>query len=152
MGKLVQYKPESWNNCVEQFVKLLSSLTGKPNETKREIEHGYWADTVTEQPEGYVIDSEGNVEISTPEGLAWLSYIALPLVRHNKIVPTLLERIEGDEPIGALHHTGHIRPLDQKAHNTPAIGIKDCHVDATKSLERSTLSPLHMNLHAREAT
>ena len=75
MGKLTQYKPESWDYCTEQFVKLLSSLTGKPNETKREIEYGYWADTVTQQPEGYVVDAEGNVEIYTPEGLAWLSCV-----------------------------------------------------------------------------
>lgn len=33
----------------------------------------YWTDIVTSQPEGYVEDSEGNVEISTVEGLAWLA-------------------------------------------------------------------------------
>jgi len=32
-----------------------------------------WDEIVTEQPEGYVVDAEGNVEISTPEGLAWLT-------------------------------------------------------------------------------
>ena len=45
------------------------------NVGERQIEYGYWADTVTEQPEGYVIDAEGNVEISSPEGLAWLSCV-----------------------------------------------------------------------------
>ena len=45
------------------------------NAGERQIEYGYWADTVTEQPEGYVIDAEGNVEISSPEGLAWLSCV-----------------------------------------------------------------------------
>ena len=33
----------------------------------------HWTDIVTEQPAGYVEDANGNVEISTAEGLAWLS-------------------------------------------------------------------------------
>ena len=33
----------------------------------------HWTDIVTEQPAGYVEDVNGNVEISTAEGLAWLS-------------------------------------------------------------------------------
>ena len=45
------------------------------NAGERQIEYGYWADTVTEQPDGYVIDAYGNVEISTSEGLAWLSCV-----------------------------------------------------------------------------
>ena len=32
----------------------------------------FWIDTVTNQPEGYSADDNGDVEISTPEGLAWL--------------------------------------------------------------------------------
>jgi len=32
----------------------------------------YWSDIVTEQPDGYNVDANGNVEISTAEGLAWL--------------------------------------------------------------------------------
>ncbi len=31
-----------------------------------------WTDVVTEQPEGYVVDDNGNVSISTAEGMAWL--------------------------------------------------------------------------------
>ena len=31
------------------------------NAGERQIEYGYWADVVTEQPEGYVVDAEGNV-------------------------------------------------------------------------------------------
>ncbi len=33
----------------------------------------YWVDVVTEQPVGYVVDSEGNVTISSAEGLAWFN-------------------------------------------------------------------------------
>lgn len=36
------------------------------NAGERQIEYGYWADVVTEQPEGYVMDVDGNVEIFTP--------------------------------------------------------------------------------------
>ncbi len=32
----------------------------------------FWVDVVTQRPEGYETDANGNVEISTPEGLAWL--------------------------------------------------------------------------------
>lgn len=34
-----------------------------------------WIDYVTTQPDGYVMDADGNVEISTPEGLAWLTSV-----------------------------------------------------------------------------
>ena len=57
------------------LLMLLRGMTIKGQEIQRLLEYGYWADTVTEQPEGYVIDAEGNVEISTPEGLAWLSCV-----------------------------------------------------------------------------
>ena len=35
-------------------------------------EYPLWIDSVTVQPNGFVMDAIGNVEISTPEGLAWL--------------------------------------------------------------------------------
>ncbi|MGN0033453.1 MAG: hypothetical protein ACI358_06745 [Candidatus Limimorpha sp.] len=31
-----------------------------------------WTDIVTAQPDGYVVDDNGNVEISFAEGLVWL--------------------------------------------------------------------------------
>lgn len=45
----------------------------------------YWTDIVTSQPAGYVEDAEGNVEISSAEGLAWLSVIVNGLqgISHN---------------------------------------------------------------------
>ena len=36
------------------------------------LQEEYWSDLVTEQPEGYVVDANGDVEIYTSEGLAWL--------------------------------------------------------------------------------
>jgi hypothetical protein len=35
-----------------------------------------WTDIVTEQPEGYVVDANGNVHIYSAEGLAWLSVLS----------------------------------------------------------------------------
>ena len=35
-------------------------------------EYPLWIDSVTVQPDGFVMDANGNAEISTPEGLAWL--------------------------------------------------------------------------------
>ena len=32
----------------------------------------FWVDTIVSQPEGYVVDAEGNVEISSSDGLVWL--------------------------------------------------------------------------------
>lgn len=36
-------------------------------------DNGTWAEAVTEQPAGYTEDGDGNVAISTAEGLAWLA-------------------------------------------------------------------------------
>lgn len=43
----------------------------------------YWTDIVKEQPEGFVSDSNGNVEISSAEGLAWLSILVNGLHGHQ---------------------------------------------------------------------
>lgn len=37
----------------------------------------FWTDVVTSQPEGYVEDSDGNVEIYSAEGLSWLSSVVV---------------------------------------------------------------------------
>ena len=54
---------------------MAGGVTMQAQGNDRTLEYGYWADTVTEQPEGYVVDAEGNVGIYTPEGLAWLSCV-----------------------------------------------------------------------------
>lgn len=46
----------------------------------------FWTDIVTEQPEGYVEDGNGNVTISSPEGLAWLSAVVNGL--HGNVAKT----------------------------------------------------------------
>ena len=37
-----------------------------------ELPSQYWTDVVTTEPEGYVVDANGNVQIYSAEGLAWL--------------------------------------------------------------------------------
>jgi len=39
------------------------------------VKQPYWTDIVTTKPDGYVVDSKGNVTISTAEGLAWFSCV-----------------------------------------------------------------------------
>lgn len=43
----------------------------------------YWTEIVKEQPLGYVVDSHGNIEISSAEGLAWLSILVNGLYGHQ---------------------------------------------------------------------
>ena len=73
------YKKHSTMKSIRIYAMLALLLMGgvrmQAQENDRTLEYGYWADVVTEQPEGYVVDAEGNVEIYTPEGLAWLSCV-----------------------------------------------------------------------------
>ena len=51
----------------------LSVLGQDPNgENSRDLPNQYWRDLVTEQPEGYVVDANGDVHIYTAEAMAWL--------------------------------------------------------------------------------
>ena len=44
--------------------------------TNRDLPEQYWVDIVTEQPEGYVVDENGDVHIYSAEALAWLSAVS----------------------------------------------------------------------------
>ncbi|MBQ6769685.1 MAG: hypothetical protein IJP44_01750, partial [Bacteroidales bacterium] len=77
VGKLLQYKPESRPAFEKQCEYALSLLPSQTNNNQdpaiRYVEPlPYWVDTITTQPEGYVMDTEGNVEISSSDGLVWL--------------------------------------------------------------------------------
>ena len=80
-GKLKQYIPESKKKHQQQTEQALSLLPKK--ETTNTIERKHrdlpeqlWTDIVTEQPEGYVVDENGDVHIYTAEGLAWVSVVS----------------------------------------------------------------------------
>ncbi len=56
------------------FFTTSSSFAQKSNPSKnlREDPYPLWTDTIVSQPEGYRMDSNGNVEISSSDGLVWL--------------------------------------------------------------------------------
>ena len=72
-GKLTQFKPETIKAFLIDTEKALSLLPAdKDNRDRDYINYPFWVDQVTEQPLGFVTDANGDVEISTAEGLAWL--------------------------------------------------------------------------------
>jgi len=50
-----------------------SNYSGWSPTITKVIDKPYWTDIVTSRPDGYFEDSEGNIYISTAEGLSWLS-------------------------------------------------------------------------------
>lgn len=54
-------------------VVTMQAQTDMPN---HELPEQYWVDLVTEQPEGYVVDGNGDVHILSAEALAWLSVVS----------------------------------------------------------------------------
>lgn len=76
-GKLKEFIPESKEAHREQTQFALSLLPKEAEkdpvkQTHRELPDQYWTDIVTEQPDGYVVDENGNVHIYTAEAMAWL--------------------------------------------------------------------------------
>ena len=77
IGKLAQFKPESRPAFQAQCEYALSLLPKQQKHQnalmdEREDPLPFWVDTIVSQPEGYVVDAEGNVEISSSDGLVWL--------------------------------------------------------------------------------
>ena len=60
------------------FVLFLSVVVNMPAQKKYAVlitgedKNPYWTEIVRERPDGYIEDENGNVEISSAEGLAWL--------------------------------------------------------------------------------
>jgi len=57
----------------------------------------YWYDVVTEQPDGYTIESDGHITISSAEGLAWLA--RQPYLNRNGFIDDTI-RITTDIDLG----------------------------------------------------
>lgn len=49
------------------------AMSGWSDTKEHTVDLLYWTDIVTSQPEGYLVDDNGNVEISSAEGLAWFA-------------------------------------------------------------------------------
>ena len=76
-SKLMQLKPKSrcaYEIQCEYALSLLPELSENDYPIKSLSEDPYplWTDTIVSQPEGYRMDSDGNVEISSSDGLVWL--------------------------------------------------------------------------------
>lgn len=75
VGKLPQYIPTSRESYDKQVSYALSLLSYPEHNSKDDYPADYWMDVVTEQPEGYEMDAQGNVTISSAEGLAWFAAV-----------------------------------------------------------------------------
>ncbi|WP_169515439.1 S-layer homology domain-containing protein [Anaerovorax odorimutans] len=63
--------------ATETQIKLLETTA---EETEPSTETAvYWTDNLTEKPDGFTVGDEGNVSISSAEGLAWLAVLVLGL-------------------------------------------------------------------------
>lgn len=78
MGKI-------YNICVRQYYGD-THHSGWGNTIQIMFDKPYWTDIVTSQPEGYIEDSDGNVTITSAEGLAWFSSVVNGInVQYNNI-------------------------------------------------------------------
>ena len=73
-GTLAQFVPKSAEAFAKQTNEALRKLKTYPSRSNpsRELPDQYWTDLVTEQPEGYVVDANGDVHLHSAEALAWL--------------------------------------------------------------------------------
>lgn len=73
-GKLTQFVPksaEAFAKQTDEALRKLKNVSRRINST-RELPEQYWTNLVTEQPEGYVVDFNGDVHLYSAEALAWL--------------------------------------------------------------------------------
>ena len=75
VGKLPRFVPVSREAHEKQTMYALSQLPKRETIHASDYPSDYWMDVVTEQPEGYVMDEQGNVTISSAEGLAWFAAV-----------------------------------------------------------------------------
>lgn len=62
--------------ATEVHAQLVNCNLDLNREPSRDLPDQYWTDLVTEQPEGYVIDANGDVHLHSAEALAWLSVVS----------------------------------------------------------------------------
>lgn len=77
-GKLSQFMPKSmeeFRNNANNALRHLKTCSTK-HQNSRDLPTEFWTNIVTEQPEGYVVDGNGNVHIYSAEALAWISVVS----------------------------------------------------------------------------
>ena len=133
IGKLAQFKPKSKAVFEAQCLYALSLL---PRELGDKVSPfariddplPLWTDTVTSQPEGYLVDENGNVEISSAEGLAWLISVVNGL---NGCIPDDFDgrsvKLSNDIDFGEIGLQRNFSPIGNR--ETPFRGTFDgnCH-------------------------
>ena len=73
-GRLTQFVPksaEAFAKQTDEALRKLKNVSWQISPTRELPEH-YWTDLVTEQPEDYVVDCNGDVHLYSAEALAWL--------------------------------------------------------------------------------
>ncbi|MBQ3595618.1 MAG: T9SS type A sorting domain-containing protein [Bacteroidales bacterium] len=76
-GRLLQFIPKSAKEYADKTDEALRQLRINNTDTQDQtIPEDFWTDIVTSQPEGYVIDDNGDIYIHSAEALAWLSAIS----------------------------------------------------------------------------
>lgn len=73
-GTLAQFVPKSAEDYSKHTDLALRQLKDNypKHKSSHELPSQYWTEVVTSQPEGYVVDANGDVQIYSAEGLAWL--------------------------------------------------------------------------------
>ena len=103
-------------NEYDFYIRSVNSnnIYGLWNKVTLLIDAPYWTDIVTTQPEGYEIDENGNVTVSTAEGLAWWAKLSLEqekfwrwMVYHEPFVGT----IEGLDSTNLYNGWYYSRPI-----------------------------------------
>ena len=70
---------KSIKDCTLLVLLLMAggvTMQAQNSKSNRELPEQYWVDLVTEQPEGYVVDANGNVHIYSAEALTWISVVS----------------------------------------------------------------------------
>ena len=77
-GKLAQFVPKSPEAFSRQTDEALRKMMHTPRRfnSTHNLPDQYWTDIVTEQPEGYIVDGNGDVHLHSAEALAWFSVVS----------------------------------------------------------------------------
>ena len=62
--------------AMEAHARLVNCVPDPNGERSRDLPDQCWTDLVTERPEGYVVDGNGDVHLHSAEALAWLSVVS----------------------------------------------------------------------------
>ena len=118
-------------NLLDFYVRAVNSETVKSSWCEAVTynpDQLHWTEVVTSQPEGYYVDTDGSVYISTAEGLAWASSVA------NSLNGAKSSDIEG-------HNIIIMADIDLSGYRWTPISFTQCQVEGN----HHTISGLYVN-------